>query len=302
MKNKLSSIETNLLLIQNSWATISNEISKHISQLIESTLSDIDSKVLGLTNSLKESLLEKINSLEINGEIDLSGINEFKDEISNLINNVNQNIAELKNIYQSIPSPETTAQTINFDQVLGEINIKLDEIKFAQAQREFVVPEFPDAEYLKNFSEEMRAGLETLKKISEEISLSTSSLTFNPSVKFDESLQAIDTQIREIKTFFDEMATSQFEIQNNIGNLAEKVTVVVTEVPKISGTLKKDISEEFKVLKSELLSELKKQGQSLTLSINSINESVQSLKGYPAIIIFATLIIIGAMILLKFVF
>jgi hypothetical protein len=59
MKNKLSSIETNLLLIQNSWATISNEISKHISQLIESTLSDIDSKVLGLTNSLKESLLEK---------------------------------------------------------------------------------------------------------------------------------------------------------------------------------------------------------------------------------------------------
>jgi hypothetical protein len=98
------------------------------------------------------------------------------------------------------------------------------------------------------------------------------------------------------------MATSQFEIQNNIGNLAEKVTVVVTEVPKISGTLKKDISEEFKVLKSELLSELKKQGQSLTSSINSINESVQSLKGYPAIIIFATLIIIGAMILLKFVF
>jgi hypothetical protein len=74
MKNKLSSIETNLLLIQNSWATISNEISKHISQLIESTLSDIDSKVLGLTNSLRESLLEKINSLEINGEIDLSGI------------------------------------------------------------------------------------------------------------------------------------------------------------------------------------------------------------------------------------
>jgi hypothetical protein len=302
MKNKLSSIETNLLLIQNSWATISNEISKHISQLIESTLSDIDSKVLGLTNSLKESLLEKINSLEINGEIDLSGINEFKDEISNLINNVNQNIAELKNIYQSISSSETTAQTINFDQVLGEINIKLDEIKFAQAQREFVVPEFPDAEYLKNFSEEMRAGLETLKKISEEISLSTSSLTFNPSVKFDESLQEIDTQIREIKTLFDEMATSQFEIQNNIGNLAEKVTVVVTEVPKISGTLKKDISEEFKVLKSELLSELKKQGQSLTSSINSINESVQSLKGYPAIIIFATLIIIGAMILLKFVF
>ncbi len=302
MKNKLSSIETNLLLIQNSYAAINNEISKHISQIIESTLNDINLKVLGWTNSFKELLQEKINSLEINGNIDLSGLSEFKNEISNLINNVNQNIAELKNIYQSIQSPETTTQTFNFDQILGEINLKLDEIKFAQAQREFIVPEIPDAEYLKNFSEEMKAGLETLKKISEEISLSTSSLAFNPSAKFDESLQSIDTQIREIKTLFDEMATSQYEIQNNIGNLAEKVTVVVTEVPKMSGTLKKDISEEFKVLKSELLSELKKQGQTLTSSINSVNESIQSLKGYPAIIIFATLIIIGAMILLKFVF
>ncbi|CUU02953.1 hypothetical protein JGI2_00919, partial [Candidatus Kryptobacter tengchongensis] len=94
----------------------------------------------------------------------------------------------------------------------------------------------------------------------------------------------------------------QYEVQNNMGNLLEKVTVLTVEIPNISKSFKKDITENLGILKAEISKELKTQKQDIISAVNSLNESVQSLKCYPAIIIFCTLLIIGAMILLKFVF
>ncbi len=284
-KDKLSAIERNLNLIQNFYANITEQINKQVGEIINTTF-----------DKLKETLQVKVNSLEINPNIDPVVLNEFKNEVSQLLNNLNREIAELKLNYNAVPQSDNT-------QILMDINSKLDEIRNLGYGKEFVVPEIPDAEVLRQISEEIQNNLALIKKISEEIALNTNALTFTPSVNLDESLKLIDAQINSIKSTFDEVATSQYEIQNNIGNLLEKVAVITTEIPNVSRTVKKDIAESFQVIKSEIIKELKAQKQDLTTSINSINETVQSFKSYPFIIIICTLlIIIGAMILQKFVF
>lgn len=302
-KNKLSAIETNLQLVQNFYTNISNEINKQISEIIKSTIDNVDSKVLSIVESMKESFFEKINSLEINGNTDIVGLTEFKNEISQLLHSINQDIVEIKNIYQNVQSSEPALPQIDFSQILSEIKNKIEELKTSQEfSREFIVPEIPDVEFLKVFSQEVQNNLNLLKKISEDIAINTSSLTLTSPANLDENLKSIDVQLKEIKNVFDEVATSQYEVQNNMGNLLEKVTVLTAEIPNISKSFKKDITENLGILKAEISKELKTQKQDIISAVNSLNESVQSLKGYPAIIIFCTLLIIGAMILLKFVF
>jgi len=302
-KNKLSAIETNLQLVQNFYTNISNEINKQISEIIKSTIDNVDSKVLSIIESMKESFFEKINSLEINGNTDIVGLTEFKNEISQLLHSINQDIVEIKNIYQNVQSSEPALPQIDFSQILSEIKNKIEELKTSQEfSREFIVPEIPDVEFLKVFSQEVQNNLNLLKKISEDIAINTSSLTLTSPANLDENLKSIDVQLKEIKNVFDEVATSQYEVQNNMGNLLEKVTVLTAEIPNISKSFKKDITENLGILKAEISKELKTQKQDIISAVNSLNESVQSLKGYPAIIIFCTLLIIGAMILLKFVF
>jgi|GEM_PF-742199 len=302
-KNKLSAIETNLQLVQNFYTNISNEINKQISEIIKSTIDNVDSKVLSIIESMKESFFEKINSLEINGNTDIVGLTEFKNEISQLLHSINQDIVEIKNIYQNVQSSEPALPQIDFSQILSEIKNKIEELKTSQEfSREFIVPEIPDVEFLKVFSQEVQNNLNLLKKISEDIAINTSSLTLTSPANLDENLKSIDVQLKEIKNVFDEVATSQYEVQNNMGNLLEKVTVLTAEIPNISKSFKKDITENLGILKAEISKELKTQKQDIISAVNSVNESIQSLKGYPAIIIFCTLLIIGAMILLKFVF
>ena len=302
-KNKLSAIETNLQLVQNFYTNISNEINKQISEIIKSTIDNVDSKVLSIVESMKESFFEKINSLEINGNTDIVGLTEFKNEISQLLHSINQDIVEIKNIYQNVQSSEPALPQIDFSQILSEIKNKIEELKTSQEfSREFIVPEIPDVEFLKVFSQEVQNNLNLLKKISEDIAINTSSLTLTSPANLDENLKSIDVQLKEIKNVFDEVATSQYEVQNNMGNLLEKVTVLTAEILNISKSFKKDITENLGILKAEISKELKTQKQDIISAVNSLNESVQSLKGYPAIIIFCTLLIIGAMILLKFVF
>lgn len=302
-KNKLSAIETNLQLVQNFYTNISNEINKQISEIIKSTIDNVDSKVLSIVESMKESFFEKINSLEINGNTDIVGLTEFKNEISQLLHSINQDIVEIKNIYQNVQSSEPALPQIDFSQILSEIKNKIEELKTSQEfSREFIVPEIPDVEFLKVFSQEVQNNLNLLKKISEDIAINTSSLTLTSPANLDENLKSIDVQLKEIKNVFDEVATSQYEVQNNMGNLLEKVTVLTAEIPNISKSFKKDITENLGILKAEISKELKTQKQDIISAVNSVNESIQSLKGYPAIIIFCTLLIIGAMILLKFVF
>ncbi|MEN3039469.1 MAG: hypothetical protein ABDI07_10045 [Candidatus Kryptonium sp.] len=271
--------------------------------MIKSTLQNFDSKVLTIADTLKDSIAQKIDSLKINGNIDISGLTEFKNEIFQLLNSINQDIAEIKNIYQNVQPREVTVPQVDFSQILLDINAKIEEIKSSQqVGKEFIVPEFPDIEFLKVFSQEIQDNLNLLRKISEDIALNTSSLTFTSSAKFDESLKSIDDQIKEIKNVFDEVATSQYEVQNNMGNLLEKIAILTAEFPNLSKSLKKDITETIAVLKTEISKEMKNQKQDIVSIINSLNEPIQSLKGYPTIIIFCTLLIIGAMILLKFVF
>lgn len=302
-KNKLSAIETNLHLIQNFYSNISGEINRQIDEIIKSTLQNVDSKVLTIADTLKDSIAQKIDSLKINGNIDISGLTEFKNEIFQLLNSINQDIVEIKNIYQNVQPREVTVPQVDFSQILLDINAKIEEIKSSQqVGKEFIVPEFPDIEFLKVFSQEIQDNLNLLRKISEDIALNTSSLTFTSSAKFDESLKSIDDQIKEIKNVFDEVATSQYEVQNNMGNLLEKIAILTAEFPNLSKSLKKDITETIAVLKTEISKEIKNQKQDIVSIINSLNEPIQSLKGYPTIIIFCTLLIIGAMILLKFVF
>ncbi len=302
-KNKLSAIETNLLLIQNFYSNISGEISKQIDEIIKTTISNVDTKISSITENLKETLQNKLNSLEINENIDLTGLDEFKNEITQLLNNINQDIADLKNLYQNLPQRDYPTQQVDFSQILSDINSKLDEIKTTQQiGREFTVTDLPDTEFLKAFSEEIQNNLTLLRKISEEIATNTSSLTFTPSVNFDESLKSIDDQIREIKNVFDEVATSQYEVQNNIGNLLEKVTVLTTEIPNATNGIKRDVFQNMQVIKSEIVKEIKNNTTQITTSISEVKESVQSLKGIPAIIIFCTILIIGVLILMKFVF
>ncbi|CUU04432.1 hypothetical protein JGI3_00952 [Candidatus Kryptobacter tengchongensis] len=302
-KNKLSAIETNLQLVQNFYTNISNEINKQISEIIKSTIDNVDSKVLSIIESMKESFFEKINSLEINGNTDIVGLTEFKNEISQLLHSINQDIVEIKNIYQNVQSSEPALPQIDFSQILSEIKNKIEELKTSQEfSREFIVPEIPDVEFLKVFSQEVQNNLNLLKKISEDIAINTSSLTLTSPANLDENLKSIDVQLKEIKNVFDEVATSQYEVQNNMGNLLEKVTVLTAEILNISKSFKKDITENLGILKAEISKELKTQKQDIISAVNSVNESIQSLKGYPAIIIFCTLLIIGAMILLKFVF
>ncbi len=302
-KNKLSAIETNLQLVQNFYTNISNEINKQISEIIKSTIDNVDSKVLSIVESMKESFFEKINSLEINGNTDIVGLTEFKNEISQLLHSINQDIVEIKNIYQNVQSSEPALPQIDFSQILSEIKNKIEELKTSQEfSREFIVPEIPDVEFLKVFSQEVQNNLNLLKKISEDIAINTSSLTLTSPANLDENLKSIDVQLKEIKNVFDEVATSQYEVQNNMGNLLEKVTVLTAEILNISKSFKKDITENLGILKAEISKELKTQKQDIISAVNSVNESIQSLKGYPAIIIFCTLLIIGAMILLKFVF
>ncbi len=301
-KNKLSTIETNLQLIQNFYNNISGEINKQVDEIIKTTLNNVDSKVLSITDTLKETLQTKVSSLEISGGIDITGLNEFKEEISNLLNTINQNIAEIKSLYQNIQQIEATTPQLDFSAILSEINSKIEEIKNNQSTREFIVPEFPDIEYLKSFSEEIQSNLSILKKISEDIISKTSSFTFTLPANLDENLQSIDSQIKEMQNVFNEVATSQYEIQNNISNLLEKIISLTTEVPNITKSIKKDISENFTLIKSEIKQELKNQKQEIASSINSITESIESLKGYYMVIILCTVLIIGAMILLKFVF
>lgn len=301
-KNKLSTIETNLQLIQNFYNNISIEINKQVDEIIKTTLNNVDSKVLSITDTLKETLQTKVSSLEISGGIDITGLNEFKEEISNLLNTINQNIAEIKSLYQNIQQIEATTPQLDFSAILSEINSKIEEIKNNQSTREFIVPEFPDIEYLKSFSEEIQSNLSILKKISEDIISKTSSFTFTLPANLDENLQSIDSQIKEMQNVFNEVATSQYEIQNNISNLLEKIISLTTEVPNITKSIKKDISENFTLIKSEIKQELKNQKQEIASSINSITESIESLKGYYMVIILCTVLIIGAMILLKFVF
>ncbi len=302
-KNKLSAIETNLLLIQNFYTNISGEINKQIDEIIKTTINNVDLKVSSITENLKETLQNKLNSIEVSENIDLSGLNEFKNEIVQLLNNINQDIAELKNFYQNLPQRDYTTQQVDFPQILSDISTKLDEIKTAQQiGREFTVSDLPDAESLKAFSEEIQNNLMLLRKISEEIASNTSALTFTPSVNFDESLKSIDTQIKEIKNIFDEVATSQYEVQNNMGNLVEKVTVLTAELPNATNIIKRDVYQNMQVLKSEISKEIKNSISQITTSINETKELVQSLKGIPAVIIFCTVLIIGAIILMKFVF
>jgi len=272
-KNKLSAIEKNLQLLQNSYTSISDELNKQVDEIVKTTL-----------DKLKETIETKINSLEFNQNIDIAGLNDFKNEITQLLNSINQDVAELKSLYPNL------------------INSKFDEFSPVQTGREFVIAETPDTDALKKLSEEIQNNLDILRKISEEIALNTKSLTFTPPSNFDESLRSIDSQISQIKNTFDEVATSQYEIQNSIGNIFEKVASITAEISNVSKSVKKDIAESFQVVRSEIIKEMKSQKQDITASINSINEAVQSLKGYPAIIIFSTLLIIGAMILLKFVF
>ncbi|MFN3134996.1 MAG: hypothetical protein ACK44H_05425 [Candidatus Kryptonium sp.] len=301
-KNKLSTIETNLLLIQNFYNNISSEINKQVDEIIKTTLNNFDSKVLSLTDTLKETLQTKVSSLEISKDIDISGLNEFKEEIFHFFNTVNQNIEEIKNLYQNIQPVESTTPQVDFSAILSEINSKIEEIKNNQTTREFLVPEFPDVEYLKVFSEEIQNNLSLLKKISENIVSNISSLTLTTPENLSEDLKSIDSQIKEMKNTFDEVATSQYEIQNNVGNLLEKTTTITAEIQNITKSLKKDISENISVVKSEIKQELKNQKQEIVSAVNSIHESVESLKALPVIIVFCTLLIIGAVILLKFVF
>lgn len=301
-KNKLSTIETNLLLIQNFYNNISSEINKQVVEIIKTTLNNVDSKVLSLTDTIKETLQTKVSSLEISKDIDISGLNEFKEEIFRFLNTVNQNIEEIKNLYQNIQPVEITTPQVDFSAILSEINSKIEEIKNNQTGREFLLPEFPDVEYLKVFSEEIQNNLSLLKNISENIVSNLNSLTLTPTPNLGEDLKSIDSQIKEMKKTFDEVATSQYEIQNSMGNMLEVITNLNAEVPNITRTLKKDISENFTVAKSEIKQEIKSQKQEIIGAVNSIRESVESLKALPMIIVFCTLLIIGAVVLLKFVF
>lgn len=205
-KNKLSTIETNLLLIQNFYSNISSEINKQVDEIIKTTLNNVDSKVLSLTDALKETLQTKVSSLEIGKDIDISGLAELKEEIFHFLNTVNQNIQEIKNLYQNIQPMESTIPQVDFSAILSEINSKIEEIKNNQTGKEFLVPELPDVEYLKVFSEEIRNNLSLLKKISEDILSKTSSLTLIPPANLDEDLKSIDSQIKEMKNTFDEVA------------------------------------------------------------------------------------------------
>jgi len=302
-KNKLSAIETNLLLIQNFYTNISGEINKQIDEIIKTTINNVDTKISSITENLKEALQNKLNSFEVSENIDLTGLNEFKNEIANFINSINQDIADLKNLYQNLPQRDYSQQQTDFSQILNDINTKLDEIKTSQQiGREFTVSDLPDAEFLKTFSEEIQNNLTLLRKISEEIASNTSALTFTPSVNFDESLKSIDEQIREIKNVFDEVATSQYEVQNNMGNLLEKVTVLTAELPNATNIIKRDVYQNIQVLKSEIAKEIKNNATQITTAINETKELIQSFKGIPAIIIFCTVLIIGTIILMKFVF
>jgi len=105
-----------------------------------------------------------------------------------------------------------------------------------------------------------------------------------------------------MKNTFDEVATSQYEIQNNVGNLLEKTTAITAEVQNITKSFKKDILENFSLVKSEIKQELKNQKQEIVTTINSIRESIESSKALPFVVIFCTMLIIGVMVLLKFVF
>ncbi len=283
LKERLSVIEKNLNLIQNFYANISAEINKQIDEILRTTL-----------DKLQNMLADKIRSLEISPNLDINGFDNLKSEIVQSLNNLQQDVAELKS---SLPnaSPDNT-------QILYEINSKLDEIKNAQSAREFIVPETVDINVLQKFSEEIQNNLALLKKISEEISTNTASLTFSPSIDIAESLKPLDSQLSQFKSTLDEVATSQFEIQNNMANFIERINLIASEITNTTKTIKKDTAESLQVVKAELIKELKSQKQDLIASFSSINENFQSLKGLPFLMVFLTILIIAVIVLTKYVF
>lgn len=281
-KDKVFAIEKNLHLIKDFYANISAEINKQADEILKTTL-----------NKLEGTLKDKIKSFEIAPNLDIAGLDELKSQIMQSLNSLNQEVIELKSSIPSSSSEDT--------QILHEINSKLDELKTTQFGREFIVPETVGIDAFKELSEEIQNNLALLKKISEEISTTASSLTFTPSIDINESLKPLDSQLNQFKATLDEIVTSQFEIQNNMANFTERINVVTSEIPNLSKTIKKDTLESLQVLKAELTKELKAQKQELATMFGSINETIQSLKGYPAIMIFCTVIIIAVMILLKYV-
>lgn len=282
-KDRLSAIERNLNLIQNFHANISTEINKQIDEILKTTL-----------DKLQETLTNRIRSLEIAPTPNVAGFDDLKNEIIQSLNSLHQDVAELKSSIPNV-SPDNV-------QILYEINSKLDEIKNSQSTREFVVPETIDTDTFKKFSEEVKTNLELLRKISEEISASASSFMLTPSIDITESLKPIDAQLNQFKSTLDEVATSQFEIQNNMANFIERINLITSEISNTTKTIKKDTAESLQVLKAELVKELKAQKQDIIASFNSLSESIQSLKGLPFFMVFLTVLIIAVIILTKFVF
>ncbi len=286
-KDRLSAIEKNLNLIQNFYANISAEINKQVDEILKTTL-----------DKIQETLINRIRSLEITAIPDIAGFDDLKNEIIQSLNNLQQDVNELKS---SIPNASSDNA-----QILNEINSKLDEIKNAQYTREFVVPEVApemiDMDAFKKFSEEVKSNLELLRKISEEISTNASSLIFTPSIDITESLKPIDAQLNQFKSTLDEVATSQFEIQNNMANFIERINLITSEISNTTKTVKKDTAESLQVVKAELLKELKAQKQDIITAFSSVSDSIQSLKGLPFFMVFLTVLIIAVIILTKFVF
>ncbi len=282
-KNKISAIEKNLHLIQNFYANISTEINKQAGEILNITL-----------DKLQNTLADRIRSLEISPNFDINGFNDLKNEIIQSLNSLQQDVAELKS---SLPNalPDNT-------QILYEINSKLDEIKNAQFTREFVVPETVDIDVFKKFSEEIQSNLAFLKKISEEISANKGSLMSTPSIDIAESLKPIGAQLNQFKSTLDEVATSQFEVQNNMANFIERINLITSEITNTTKTIKKDTAESLQVVKAELVKELRSQRQDLIATFSSLNENFQSLKSLPFLMIFLTVLIIAVIVLTKFAF
>ncbi len=282
-KNKISAIEKNLHLIQNFYANISTEINKQAGEILNITL-----------DKLQNTLADRIRSLEISPNFDINGFDDLKNEIIQSLNNLQQDVAELKSSLSNV-LPDNT-------QILYEINSKLDEIKNAQFTREFVVPETVDIDVFKKFSEEIQSNLAFLKKISEEISANKGSLMSTPSIDITESLKPIGAQLNQFKSTLDEVATSQFEVQNNMANFIERINLITSEITNTTKTIKKDTAESLQVVKAELVKELRSQKQDLIVTFSSLNENFQSLKSLPFLMIFLTVLVIAVIVLTKFAF